>query len=189
LNCYPKVLDIEANLLWTVAMKRDSLTYGYKQIDTLTYDETQGIPNVFNNSPPKKNLYNSCQYLGQFFGTKAIPSWVQVDRLYYKSNNLDMRHAEKFALNNDWLKAAEIWNKETKNKNPRIAAKACYNMALACEMEARLDAGIDWLVKSYSILPHNNVDHRNNCLRYVNILVTRKKEIDRLDKQLSQKIN
>lgn len=184
----PTPLDIVAKLLWTVSMKNDSLSYGYKQIDTLFYDETQLSPYLFNNKPPKKLLNNSCQYLGRFFGTKAIPSWLQVDRLYYKSNNLDMLQAEKYALENDWLKAAEIWNKETKNKSPRIAAKACYNMALACEMEARLDAGIDWLVKSYSILPQNNLEHRNNCLRYVNILVTRKKEIERLGKQLSQEI-
>lgn len=181
-------LHIDASLLWTIAIRNDSLQYGYKQLDTLYFDETQVIPNLFNDSPPQMNLYNSCQYLGRFFGTKAIPSWLQVDRLYYKSNNLDMLLAEKFALENDWLKAAEIWNKETKNKSPRIAAKACYNMALACEMEARLDAGIDWLVKSYSILPQNNLEHRNNCLRYVNILVTRKKEIERLGKQLSQEI-
>ena len=184
-------LHIDASLLWTIAIKNDSLQYGYKQIDTLDYDETQVIPNHFNDSPPIKNLYNSCQYLGQFFGTKAIPSWIQVDRLYYKSNNLDMRHAEKFALNNDWLKAAEIWNKETKIKNPRIAAKACFNMALACEMETKLDAAIDWLNKSYTILPQNNLvnlEHRRNCLRYANILSTRKKEIERLSKQLSQKI-
>src|ERR1035437_10315745 len=44
INSYPKVLDIEANLLWTVAMKGDSVTYGYKQIDTLTYDESQVTP-------------------------------------------------------------------------------------------------------------------------------------------------
>ena len=99
-----------------------------------------------------------------------------------------MLHAEKFALDNNWLKAAEIWNKETKNKNPRIVAKACFNMALACEMEAKLDAAIDWLNKSYTILGKNNVEHKENCLRYIKILVTRKKEIMRLDKQLSQKI-
>ena len=184
-------LRIETNLLWTVAIKGDSLAHEYKQIDTLFYDEAQFSSYLFYSKPPKELLYNSCQYLGRSFGTKAIPSWVQVDRLYYKSNNLDMRNAEKLALNNDWLKAVEIWNKETKNKNPRIAAKACFNMSLACEMEAKPDAAIDWLNKSYTILPQNNLvnlEHRRNCLRYVNILSTRKKEIERLSKQLSQKI-
>jgi len=55
-------------------------------------------------------------------------------------------------------------------------------------MEAKPDAGIDWLVKSYTILGKNNLEHKDNCLRYIKVLVTRKKEIERLDKQLSQKI-
>jgi hypothetical protein len=184
----PNPIKIEANLLWTISFKNDSLAYGYKQIDTLFYDESQLKANYPYNYPLKRILISSGQYLGKFFGTKAIPSWIQVDRLYYKSNNLDMRNAEKFALENNWLKAAEIWNKETKNKNLKIAAKACYNMALACEMEAKPDAGVDWLVKSYTILGKNNVEHKENCLQYIKVLVTRKKEIERLDKQLSQKI-
>ena len=99
-----------------------------------------------------------------------------------------MHQAEKFVFDNEWLKATEIWNKETKNKNPRIAAKACYNMALTCEMETRLDAGIDWLNKSYAILGRNNVKHKDICQRYIKVLGTRKNEIERLDKQMSIEI-
>ena len=92
--------------------------------------------------------------------------------------------AEKYALNNEWLKAAEIWNKLSKNKNPRIAAKACYNMALACEMEGKLDAAIDWLVQSYSTLKENNEEHKQNCQRYLAVLALRKKEIAKLEHQV-----
>jgi hypothetical protein len=56
-------------------------------------------------------------------------------------------------------------------------------------MEANPDAGIDWLVKSYTILGKNNVEHKENCLRYVKVLVTRKKEIERLGKQMNRKID
>jgi hypothetical protein len=127
---------------------------------------------------------NKSESLGRFFGAKLIPSWIQVDRLYYSSSHPEMILAEKYALNNEWLKAAEIWNKETKNKNKRIAAKACYNMVLACEMEGKPDVGIDWLVRSYSALKTNNAEHRANCQRYIFILSVRKKEIERLDKQV-----
>ena len=92
--------------------------------------------------------------------------------------------AEKYALNNEWLKAAEIWNKQSRNKNPRMAAKACYNMALACEMEGKLDAAIDWLVQSHSVLKENNEEHKENCKRYIAVLAQRKKEIDKLAHQV-----
>jgi len=56
-------------------------------------------------------------------------------------------------------------------------------------MEGNLDAAIDWLVKSYTYLQKNNDEHRKNCQRYVNILVNRKKEIVRLDKQMKRTMN
>ena len=179
--------DVVANgatLSWAIAIKTDTLSYLYNQMDTLVY-ETSDFPLNLNDHA-KLNLLatNSAEYLGRSFGTKIIPTWLPVERLYYKSHNQNMLLAEKYALNNEWLKAAEIWNKQTKNKNPKMAAKASYNMALACEMEGKLDAAIDWLVQSYSILKENNEEHKDNCQRYIAVLATRKKEIEKLAHQV-----
>lgn len=173
-----------AALSWAIAVKTDSVSYLYNQMDTLAYEAT-GFPLNLNDHE-KLNLLvnNSSEYLGRFFGSKIIPTWLTVERLYYKSNNQNMLLAEKYALNNEWLKAAEIWNKQSKNKNPRMAAKACYNMALACEMEGKPDAAIDWIVQSYSILKENNSEHKANCQRYIAVLATRKKEIEKLAYQV-----
>ncbi|HZL11418.1 MAG TPA: DUF6340 family protein [Prolixibacteraceae bacterium] len=185
---YP-LLRTEAYLRWTIAFKTDTFAYIYNQIDTLVY-EPEDLPVSFNSRLKyeiKPILNNTSEYLGRYFGTKIIPSWLPVERIYYNSSNHNMLNAEKFALHNDWLKAAEIWNKETKNKNLHIAVKASYNMALACEMEGNYDAGIDWLVKSYSVMSKNNVEHRANCQRYLNILALRKREIEKLDQQVREK--
>ncbi len=179
-----------ANLLWTVVFKTDSLAYSYNLTDTLFFDQTQVNSYArYKGKTLGQLLNNSANYLGRSFGPKVIPTWTQVDRMYYKSQNTEMLKAEKLALNQDWLKAAEIWNRETKNKNKKIATKASYNMAVACEMEGKPDAAIDWLVKSYRYLEKNNENHRKNCQRYVNILVNRKKEIERLDKQMKRTLN
>ncbi|MEI8112814.1 MAG: DUF6340 family protein [Bacteroidia bacterium] len=179
-----------ANLLWTVVFKTDSLAYSYNLTDTLFFDQTQVNSYArYQGKTLGQLLNNSSNYLGRSFGPKVIPTWTRVERMYYKSQNTEMLKAEKLALNQDWLKAAEIWNRETKNKNKKIATKASYNMAVACEMEGTPDAAIDWLVKSYTYLQKNNDEHRKNCQRYVNILVNRKKEIDRLDKQMKRKMN
>jgi len=179
--------DVVANgaaLSWAIAIRTDTLSYVYNQKDTLAY-EASDFPLILKDHA-KLNLLvnNSSEYLGRFFGSKIIPTWLTVERLYYKSGNQNMVIAEKYALNNEWLKAAEIWNKQSKNKNPRIAAKSCYNMALACEMEGKLDAAIDWLVQSYSVLKENNEEHKQNCLRYITVLAMRKKEIEKLKLQV-----
>ena len=176
----------KAMLIWTVAFKHDSLAYTYNQIDTLLYDQEQLIAyNRFKEKILSKLINNSCIFLGQSFGTKIIPSWMPSERLYYKSNNPEMKNAQKFAIQQNWLKAAEIWNRQSKNKNDKIAAKACYNMALACEMEGKPDVAIAWLVKSFSGLKRNDELHKPICQRYVNILAVRKLEIEQLKDQVS----
>lgn len=181
---FGNVVVNNASLSWTLAFKNDSLTYLYNQNDTLVYDDSS-LPNTLNVQKRINNsLDNSSVYLGRTFGAKIIPTWLKVERLYYKSNNPDMLKAEKFALDNDWLKAAEIWNKQTKNRNAKIAAKASFNMALACEMEGKTDAAIDWLVQSYSGLTVDGEEHRENCKRYIGVLALRKKEIEKLEKQV-----
>jgi hypothetical protein len=175
----------KASLLWTIAFKTDSLVYTYHQTDTLYYEKDQLNLNSNNKDKILWQMVNSSSfYLGSSFGAKMIPNWMPAERMYYKSKNPEMIKAEKFAINQDWLHAAEIWNKQTKSKNNKIAAKACFNMALTCEMEGKPDLAIAWLVQSYSGLPRNNEDHRAICQQYVNILALRKKEIERLEEQV-----
>jgi hypothetical protein len=176
----------KASLLWTIAFKTDSLVYTYHQTDTLFYEQDLVSAGGKDKDKILRQLVNSSSiYLGSSFGAKMIPNWMPTERMYYKSKNTEMLKAEKYAISQDWLKAAEIWNQQTKNKNDKIAAKACYNMALACEMEGKPDVAIAWLVKSYSSLKKNNEDHKTNCQRYVNILAIRKLEIERLEEQVN----
>jgi hypothetical protein len=62
-----------------------------------------------------------------------------------------MKQAGKLAASMDWQGAAEIWKKVAYQEKERIAAKACFNMALVCEMEDLLIPALDWAIKSYFI--------------------------------------
>jgi len=187
---YENVMNISPMLKWTIILKGDTSIYVSTQIDTLSYDKLQ-FPQFFTPKTIKTEdiLLNSSEYMAKSFGAKLIPSWLTVSRMYYGSNNQDMIKAEELALKNEWLKAAEIWNLKAKSKNTLIAAKACFNMAIACEMEGKPDLSIHWLIKSYASLPKNNEDHKYNCQRYINILAIRKKEIETLDKQVRKQEN
>ena len=182
---FTHVAYISPTLKWTVVFKNDSVYYTYNQTDKLTYGNTQS-PEYFTKKEVKikEILQNSSEYLAKSFGSKLFPNWIPVERIYYKSKNPDMIKAEEFAIKNDWLKAAEIWKQKVKSKNSRLKAKACYNMALAAEMEGKPDLAIEWLAKSYSALYHNNLGHRAYCQQYINVLALRKREIERLDKQI-----
>jgi len=182
---YTHVAYISPTLKWTVVFKNDSNYYTYNQTDKLNYGNAQSLE-YFTEEEVKieEILQNSSEYLAKSFGSKLFPNWIPVERIYYKSKNPDMIKAEGFAIKNDWLKAAEIWKQKTKNKNSQIKAKACYNMALAAEMEGKPDLAIEWLAKSYSSLSHNNLLHRAYCQQYINVLALRKKEIERLEKQV-----
>lgn len=179
-----KLEQIKANLFWTVAIEGDTAQYVCKLPDELFYGNSV-YPEFFGNDLNHKLLLeNTSKYLGKAFGAKIVPSWLKVERHYYRSNNTNMLQAEKYCLRGDYLKAAEIYNKETRNKNRNIAAKARYNMALVCEMEGKPDVGIDWLIRSYSAYKQENEEHKFNCKQYIDLLAQRKIEIERLSKQV-----
>jgi hypothetical protein len=181
--------SIGANLFWTIAFKGDTAKYVCKHPDELYYGNSV-YPELFGNKLKHRLLLqNTAEYLGKSFGEKIVPSWLKVDRTYYRSNNTNMLKAEKYCLDDDWLKAAEIYKKETNNKNRNIAAKAKYNMALISEMEGKPDVAIDWLVRSFSSYKHRNEQHEFNCKQYIELLATRKKEIERLGKQIKNREN
>ncbi len=136
--------------------------------------------------PPRKNaVLSAAEISAANFAQYITPHWLQVDRMYYKSGNKEMRKAEKLMKQNKWLEAAEIWKKTIKSKNKQIVAKSMFNLALACEMEGDVDAAIDWTVKSYSVFRDKNEDHYYNCMDYIRILGQRKLDIRLIDNHLN----
>ena len=80
---------------------------------------------------------------------------------------------------NDWKGASDLWLKHTSDSDSKMAGYACYNMALACEIDGDLETAIDWAKKAY-------VDHKNSkALNYMNILQRRLDEQVRLDEQMN----
>ena len=49
---------------------------------------------------------------------------------------------------NDWEGATEIWKKNVNHNNDQVSSRACFNMALACEANGKINLAIDWIKKS-----------------------------------------
>ena len=182
---YPKLFRTKVNLKWTYTFWSDSAYHTYHRNDSIVYDDvTRMISNRGIKLYLASYLYLSCKDIGNLIGNLIIPTWNPVQQVYYHSKNSDMLKAEKCIKNSEWLKAAEILNKKTKSKNRKLAAKACYNMAVACEMEGYPDTAIEWLNKSNTGKSSFMKKHEIVCKKYIEVLTLRKNEIEQLEKQI-----
>ncbi len=115
--------------------------------------------------------------MGTDFAKQISPLWNETYRIYYITENYVMQTAAGFAQKEEWEKASAIWKRYSHHPNKRIAAAACYNMALACEMNGKLDLAADWASKSVAL--------KNNAARnYLNILQKRIENLQLVEEQM-----
>lgn len=172
------------------------LIYFYNKYDTVYWNTRQlsglGIYNLKDAKkilPERKDaVLNAADIAGTNFAELLIPHWIEVQRMYYKSGQVELKKAEELVRQNKWLEAAEIWKKNVNNKNKSIAAKSMFNLALACEIEGNIDAAIDWVVKSSKVFDTKNEEHYYNCQSYLKILQQRKLDIRVIDRQLNPEL-
>jgi hypothetical protein len=105
---------------------------------------------------------------GITFAQRLLPYNIRVYRDYYVKGTNNFEVAMRKARTGNWDEAGELWKKETLNPSPKIAGRACYNMAIISEIDGFLDVAIDWARKSYE--DYNN----KQALKYINILNYRK---------------
>jgi hypothetical protein len=163
-------------------LKKLEMIYSHIKTDTIKWSEpAYNLSKGKKVLPPRRDaVLNAADITGSNFAEFVAPHWVEVERMYYKSGQVEMKKADELINQNRWLEAAEIWKKNTTNKNKKIAAKSMFNLALACEMNGDMDAAIDWAVKSFYVLQKDSY-HTGNCQNYINILGRRKLDIRKIE--------
>ncbi|MES2836846.1 MAG: DUF6340 family protein [Bacteroidota bacterium] len=157
---------VDVQVPTVTANSRMNVTQGYrlydvknKQLfDEFRSEEYRGFtgkgdnPNMaLANLPPKMDMLNKTAFqAGQVYGTRITPLWITVGRQFYKKGNYPLELAGRKAAVNDWNSAAQIWAKEVYNKDKKVAARATYNMAVASEVEGKLDLAVEWANKAYT---------------------------------------
>ncbi|MDI3322581.1 DUF6340 family protein [Pinibacter soli] len=116
---------------------------------------------------------------GAIYANRVVPYWLRVYRDYFVRGNENFKIAKRKAQSGNWDGAADIWKKESASSDRKAAGRACYNMAIICEINGYLDDAIEWTQKSYE---DYNV---KIALKYLNILRSRKREEDLLNYQLT----
>jgi uncharacterized protein DUF6340 len=131
------------------------------------------------NLPPKRDAVNKTgYYAGQQYGYRISPMPIRVTRKYYKKGSPDMEKAARLAVANNWKGAAKLWKPMAeRSANEKLAGNAAYNMAVASEVEGKLEIALMWAKKSY-------VDYGNKKARsYISIIERRIADQKRLKDQ------
>lgn len=109
--------------------------------------------------------------------SKLAPYWQPVDRDSFYTLDAEMQNALQLANQNEWLKAAAIWQKKSEDKHKYIASSACHNMALVCEVQGKLDLALVWAYKAI------NLQFNELTYNYIFLLKQRIAEEEKLNLQ------
>lgn len=165
-------LVLFVNTMWRMYLDDDKNIFEkYIQRDTIYIDEISS-KNKYLNALTTDYAINYfankiAPYVSIRVADRMAPYWQSVQRDFFVyTANKHMKQAARYVYDNNWYKAASIWRILVDNENYKIRAAACHNMALACEVEGKLDIAIVWLKKSLEI---NYTDISNTYLRQLKL--------------------
>ena len=116
----------------------------------------------------KEAVMGASYQIGQSYAVRVLPYTIRVCREFYIKGNMNFVMARRMADAGDWNKASDLWKNETLNPNPKLQARADYDMAIICEMNGDLDGAITWAKKAYE------TGGKRLALQYINQLEDRK---------------
>lgn len=182
-ECYVAFL-IFNNSSWKIYYPKEFIVIDqYTNVDTLKWIGLDFYcDNALDKLPqPVDMISESSYWAGKKYGSRIAPLWYDnVQRIYYSysSGNKDMSAASAKVRVDQWQDAAELWRDLTDHQNKKLASRACFNMALACEVEDKLELAYEWARKS------NELYYSTRTESYAKIIEKRLRNIVRLDEQM-----
>lgn len=128
----------------------------------------------------KGAILHRSKYMGIDYALRLLPNKKRVQRDYFVRGSENFKIAQRRAQAGDWEGAANLWNIETTHKDPKVAGRACYNMAISHEIKGNLDTALQWATKSFTVYDNSY------ALSYLNTLKYRAGQNELLNEQLSK---
>jgi hypothetical protein len=116
---------------------------------------------------------------GEAYAARIAPTWALVRRPYFATGHDVLREAKPYVLADDWLGAEQLWHEVRDYGDTKTRAKAAFNLALACEVDGRLERAVEWASDAVIGLPNAKVR------RYLALLKRRLAEQELLREQMS----
>ena len=129
---------------WRLYNIKQQMVYDFTYSDpfVLTID---GNPDDMTSAQKSTLIKESAYQAGLATGRRLAPYWVDLERVYFPGGQKEFKKASELIREGNWEGAAEIWSRHSKSQYASIAAKACYNMAVACEMAGNISLAMEWL--------------------------------------------
>ena len=125
----------------------------------------------------KEAVKQASRNAGHSYAMRILPYRLRVTRDYFVKGTNNFKIAKRKAQTGKWDEAGRLWESETTNRKPRIAGRACYNMAIINEINGLLPKALDWAQKAWE-------DYKTRpALIYVRILENRLYNNDVLKEQ------
>jgi tetratricopeptide (TPR) repeat protein len=121
---------------------------------------------------------NTGKDLADKLSKKLAPWWKEEERVYFYGTKSEFSRAYFLALDNKWESVRLLMNSLTNHKRKRVAAHACYNLAVSLEMLGKIEEAHEALKNASRLYPTTEI------FAYLRILENRLKEKELLDHQL-----
>ena len=108
---------------------------------------------------PEFMLHELSSTMGNKAAKRFIPTWKTEERMLYLGYNSRMQEATGYASNHQWADAESIWIAEMgKKTKPVDKAKIAYNVAVANEMQDKMEPALRWAKNAKDYWKNANQD-------------------------------
>ena len=183
------ILNIEIQAGWRIYdIKNEKIIDEKNFIDQKSFSATDVTFEDAQKKLPQKHraISETGFFAGEQYAFRISPKKDRVKRVFYrkakkssKKENVAFKNASHALKTNNIEKCASIWNDFVNHEDMQIAGRACFNMALACELKNNHNLAIEWIKKS---IAYNN----KKAIDYFTILDNRKIEIKKVEQQLKK---
>lgn len=160
------------------------------QSDTLFWDgygatvnkSTMSLPNI------KPATLELAGYMGWKYADEIAPYWMPIQRKIFTSGNEYFIGAMEWVSRDNWGEAEKLWGYIYENGKPIEKARAAHNIAFSFEKKGDFPSAVKWAFESYKIykgiLSSMYVLEKNEAMRYYTELSVRKRDFNKLSKQI-----
>ena len=123
---------------------------------------------------PEFLLEELSRRIGNLSAQRFIPTWKTEERTLFTGYGARMQEAAGYAANLQWAKAESIWTIELENKTKLVdKAKIAFNLAVANEMQDKIEQAFTWALKAKEHLKNVNPDNENQTVEITNKYISK----------------
>ncbi len=162
---YIEEFKLDMTILWRVYTDdRVSPIDEYLQQDTLYYMNRQSSPSS-TYLTPADILRDGSQEMGFRYGLRHIPKWREVSRVIFRGGSKELRAAADLTDLGNWDEAAGLWVPLIRNEDPKVAAKACHNLAVHYELLDDIVTASNYINRASELWDNKTTERYSEALK------------------------